>query len=377
MGFKLEHITKQESRTVNQIDLQNILQKEIHLFGSPLNNKIKEEFYSELSLLLNAGIPLKESLDLIKNSFKKKSVKKIIEQIAESVISGKSLSRALQYHKTFTEYEYYSIEIGEETGNLAKIAGQLGVYFSKKNEQRKTIIGALTYPCIILFTAVLVVVFMLQFVVPMFEDIFKQQNIELPKITQIIIEISKFVDTNGFLLLITILILFTLRLVFNKKSWYQKYKDQLLLKIPVLGTFLKTLYLSQFTQAVALLTASKVPLVHSIGLVKKIINFYPLNNALLMVESDLIKGKPLSDCLESSKFFGDKLVALTKVAEETNQNEFIFERLNFQYNSEIQQKSKLLSTLLEPFIIMIVGILVGVILIAMYLPMFRLSSVLG
>ena len=135
--------------------------------------------------------------------------------------------------------------------------------------------------------------------------------------------------------------------------------------------------MSQFTQAVTLLTASKVPVVNSIQLVKQMISFYPLQNALNTVEQDLLKGKSLSYCLKSHSLFDDKMVALVKVAEETNQNVFIFERLNTQYTLQVQQKSKVLSTLMEPMIIMVVGVLVGVILIAMYLPMFKLSNVLG
>lgn len=107
------------------------------------------------------------------------------------------------------------------------------------------------------------------------------------------------------------------------------------------------------------------------------INFYPLQKALETVELDLLKGKSLSESLKSHSLFDDKMVAMVKVAEETNQNEFIFERLNSQYTIQVQQKSKLLSTLMEPLIILIVGVLVGVILIAMYLPMFKLSNVLG
>ncbi len=128
---------------------------------------------------------------------------------------------------------------------------------------------------------------------------------------------------------------------------------------------------------VFLLTASKVPVVNSIQLVKQMIDFYPLQKALETVEQQILQGSSLSKSLSQHKLFDDKMVALVKVAEETNQTEFIFDRLNMQYNTQVQQQSKLLSTIMEPLIILFVGVLVGVILIAMYLPMFKLSSVLG
>lgn len=127
----------------------------------------------------------------------------------------------------------------------------------------------------------------------------------------------------------------------------------------------------------ALLTASKVPVVNSIQLVKQMINFYPIKTALETVEQHILKGESLSKSLSQHKLFDDKMIALVKVAEETNQTEFIFERLNLQYSTQVQQQSKMLSTIMEPIIILVVGVLVGVVLITMYLPMFKLSSVLG
>ncbi|WP_245741099.1 type II secretion system F family protein [Olleya namhaensis] len=351
--------------------------KEITFFGHSFSNKIKEDFYAELSVLLKAGITLKDALELIQKAFKKEQHKQKLKLISEDIVSGLSLSEALKKQKEFTDYEYYSIKIGEETGTLSKVSEQLGAFYLRKNDQRRNLVGALTYPAIILSTAVLVVVFMLQFVVPMFQDIFLQQKVELPAITKVIIYLSKMFKSYGWLMLLVIVVLLLLRPLLNKKEEFKKLKDTFVLKLPFIGDFVRTVYLSQFTQAVSLLTASKVPVVNSIQLVKEMIDFYPLKVALEDVEQNILRGKSLSESLNEHNFFDAKMVALVKVAEETNQNEFIFERLNTQYNTQVQQRSKLLSTVMEPFIILIVGVLVGVILIAMYLPMFKLSSVLG
>ena len=377
MGFQLDKIQGTNTNRRKELNRTSILQKEITLFGSLFSNKVKEDFYTELSVLLKAGIRLKDGLELIENAIKKKTQKEKLKNISNAIVAGVSLSEAIKSHKEFTEYEYYSLKIGEETGTLTEVTKQLGEFYKRKNEQKRNLISALTYPIIILTTAVLVVVFMLQYVVPMFQDIFEQQKVELPAITKFIIQCSEFIKSYGSLLLIVIVVLIFSRAFFNKKVWYKNTKDKFILKLPIIGEFVKTVYLSQFTQAVSLLTASKVPIVNSIQLVKQMINFYPLQNALEAVEQEILKGKSLSESLKLHNFFDDKMVALVKVAEETNQNEFIFQRLNEQYNTQVQQKSKLLSTLLEPLIIMLVGVLVGVILIAMYLPMFKLSSVLG
>ncbi|MEQ3663785.1 type II secretion system F family protein [Olleya sp.] len=377
MGFNLQNIATQKQSKKEKNNKTSFLQKEIILFGHSFSNKIKEDFYTEISVLLKAGITLKDALDLIQKAFKKEKHQAQLKIISDNIVSGLSLSEAIKKQKEFTVYEYYSIKIGEETGTLAKVTEQLGAFFLRKNDQRRNIISALTYPVIILTTAVLVVIFMLQFVVPMFQDIFLQQKVELPAITKFIIYLSKLVKSYGWLLVVLIVGFLFLKPILYNKNWFKKAKDKLILKLPFIGGFVKSIYLSQFTQAVSLLTASKVPIVNSIQLIKQMIDFYPLKDALEEVEQNILRGKSFSESLSQHNFFDEKIVALVKVAEETNQNEFIFERLNTQYNTQVQQRSKLLSTIMEPIIILIVGVLVGIILIAMYLPMFKLSSVLG
>jgi len=378
MAFKIDNINKKATNKTNDsFDIDALLKKEIAFFGSSFSSKLKEDFYTELSILLKAGIALREALELLKKALKKKNNSEMLAVIVADIVAGNSFSEALKKHKSFTEYEYYSLKIGEETGTLARVCEQLGGFFGRKNEQRRNLVSALTYPIIILSTAVLVVVFMLQFVVPMFQDIFTQQKVELPAITKVIIDFSEFIKNYNGLLILLIISLFLANLFLKNNRKYKRAKDSMLLRLPYIGKFVKAVYLSQFTQAVTLLTSSKVPVVNSIQLVKQMISFYPIQIALSGVEQQLLKGDSLSDSLAKHKLFDDKMIAMVKVAEETNQTEFIFERLNTQYNTQVSQQSKTLSTVMEPLIIVFVGFFVGVILVAMYLPMFKLSSVLG
>jgi len=376
MAFQLENIEKKIKPLRKERQIVSLLQREI-TFGNSFSNKIKEDFYTELSVLLKAGVNLKNALELIHDSQKKKQNQEILHSISQHIVSGQNLSDAVNSKKQFSDYEYYSIKIGEETGTLSQVTEQLGSFFARKNEQRRNLISALTYPVIILTTAVLVVVFMLQFVVPMFQDIFKQQNVELPMITKVIIKLSGIMKNYGWILLLSVVLLLLSRMFLNKLNWFKHTKDNIILRLPFFGNFVKTVYLSQFTQAISLLTASKVPVVNSIQLIKQMISFYPLQEALEKVEQQLLKGTSLSASLSQHNLFDNKMIALVKVSEETNQTEFIFDRLNQQYNTQVQQQSKMLSTVMEPMIILFVGILVGVILVAMYLPMFKLSSVIG
>jgi type IV pilus assembly protein PilC len=150
-----------------------------------------------------------------------------------------------------------------------------------------------------------------------------------------------------------------------------------LLKIPFAGEFTRKVRLAQFTQAISSLINAKVPLLHGIQLTKKMIDFYPLQTALENVEKDILQGKSLHQSVAGESIFDRKMSSLLKVAEETNQTETIFNRLTYQYNQEIENQSKRISAVVEPLIILVLGGIVAVILIAMYLPMFKLSTVIG
>jgi len=377
MAFKLDNIQRHKKETKANFELEKLLKTEINLFGKNFTNKKKEAFYTEVSVLLNAGISLKEALSLLEEEQKKQADKTLFNTLVKDLVSGKSFSDSIKTFKDFTEYEYYSIKIGEETGTLQKVTQELGLFFRRRNEQRRTVVNALSYPIVVLITAMLAVLFMLKYVVPMFADIFKQHQAELPWLTKMVIKASNLFQDYIWILVALVISLLVIRKIVSKKTWYKKYTTKVLLKIPFMGELVRKMYIGQFTQAVALLTTAKVPVLNSIQLTKKMIDFYPLQIALQDVESKILSGNSLSESLKPHKVFDNKMISLLRVAEETNQNEFIFERLTTQYNDEIQYKSKMLSTVLEPLIIIFLGAFVAVILIAMYLPMFTLSTVLG
>ena len=376
MAFDLKSIPSTKKKETS-FDIDSVLKKEITFLSKPFSNKKKEAFYTELSVLLTAGISLKDALSLITDEFKNKKDNALFENIIQEIVTGSNFSSAVNTHKDFTEYEYYSLKIGEETGTLQKVTQELGLFFGRRNEQKRNIINALTYPIVVLTTALLAVLFMLKFVVPMFADIFKQNNVELPWITKVIMSLSDGFQKYFVVFLLLIILLLIFKKMIAKKEWYQRFSSNIILKIPFVGELVRKMYLAQFTQATALLTSAKVPILNSVQLTSRMVPFYPLKKGLFKVEKEILAGKSLSESLKSHKIFDSKMISLIKVADETNQNEFIFKRLTTQYNEEIQHKSKMLSTIIEPLIIIILGAIVAVILIAMYLPMFQLSTVIG
>ncbi|WP_298140147.1 type II secretion system F family protein [Flavobacterium sp.] len=377
MAFKLENLPNKETQKESSFDIEKLLKKEITLFGKEFSAKQKFEFYSELGVLLKAGITIKDALHLIKENQKKESHKIIYQTVLQDVINGKPFSEAINQTKHFTQYEFYSIKIGEETGTLPKVCHSLGIFFERKNEQKRIVISALTYPVIVLSTAVLVVFFMLSYVVPMFEDIFRQNKIELPFLTKIIIAVSQSIKSYGWIFFLLIFLSIVLGKYLMKNFKIKSLLNNLILKTPIIGSFMSKIYLAQFTQAISLLTSSKVPILNSIQMVKNMIGFVPLQQSLERVEQSILKGKSLSDSLIGNAMFDQRIISLVKVAEETNQTEFVFNQLNEQYNNDVVRQSKLVATIIEPLIIIVVGLIVGVLLVALYLPMFELSSVIG
>ncbi len=376
MGIKIENISTAHKKN-KEASYENILKKEIILFGRKFSNKKKEQFYSELGVLLKSGVNLKHSLEIIIESQGKDKDKELIENLNKAILQGSSFADALKNDENFTPYEFHAIKIGEQTGQLAFVTNDLAEYYTRRNEQKRQIVSSLTYPLIVLFTAFLVVFFMLKYVVPMFEDIFKQNQVELPFLTKVIVKFSHLLEQNGLIFIISMLaVIFGIRF-FRKKLWFRKYGGELLLNFPVVGNYIRKVYLTRFIHTMMLLTNSKIPVINGLSMVRKMVDFYPLQNSLKEIEEEILKGERMSTSFSKHKIFDKKIIALLKVAEETNQTEFIFQRLYDQYSKEVEYQSKAITNFLNPLLTLMVGFIVGIILIAMYLPMFKLSSVIG
>ena len=375
MGIKIEQV-RPAGKTESTASLETLLKKEIRIFGKRFTDKKKEQFYAELSVLLKSGVNLKLALDLIEESQKEKD-RKIIKELNEQILKGSSLAAAMENDRNFTPYEYRAIKIGEQTGQLNFITTDLAEYYQRKNEQKRQVISSLTYPVIVLFTAFIVVFFMLKYVVPMFEDIFEQNRVELPFLTQLIVKASHLLGANGLYLLLSLTsITIGLRMV-RKKEWFRKYSGKIFLRTPIIGEYMRKIYVTRFTHTMMLLTNSKIPVVNGLGMIREMVNFHPLQKSLDDIEADILQGERMSESFKKHQLFDKKMIALLKVAEETNQTEYVFKKLYDQYSKEVEYQSKTITNILNPILTLMVGFIVGVILIAMYLPMFRLSSVIG
>lgn len=351
-----------------------LLSKEINLWGNELKDRKKENFYSELTILLSSGIDIRTSLDIIVDEQTKEADRNLFKEIKIDVVGGLGLADAIRKSGKFSDYEFYSLKIGEESGRLKDVMVDLASFFSKKIKQQRQLTSALTYPTLVIVTALVAVIFMLNFIVPMFVDVFKRFNGDMPPLTRHIIALSTFFKAYIIYMVLGLLVLAGILISVRKTEYFRAHSSVLLMKLPLFGEIIQKIYLTRFCQSMALLLGAKTPMLRSLGLVKKMIGFYSFEKAIEVMETDILHGKLLHQSMGQFKLFDTRIISLVRVAEEVNQLEVIFSKLNNQYNEELEHKIGMLSSLLEPAMIIIVGGLVSVILISMYLPLFQLSS---
>jgi type IV pilus assembly protein PilC len=351
-----------------------LLNKDIRLFGSALPDKIKESFYLELGTLLAAGMDIRASLELIRNEQPKKKYREFFDVLLKRVVAGMTLSSAMKAADLFTPYEFFSVRIGEETGKLVIVLNELAVYYKKKIDQKRQIVGALTYPVLVMVVAISAVSFMMAYVVPMFADVLKRFGGDLPMITRMVLRFSRWITASGPLLVLLPTGIAALLIWQRKRPWFRKYSSALVLRIPVIGDIIRKIYLSRFSNTMALLIGSRIPMLQAIQLLKQMVSFYPIESSLTDVEEQVMSGTPLHSSLGRHPIYPRKMISLVKVGEEVNQLDTFFSKISTQYSSEVEYRTNLLSKFLEPLIIVVLGLVVGIILIAMYLPLFKLGQ---
>lgn len=365
---------KQPKEKQDTNDLFAFLNKDISFGNKQVADKKKESLYVELSTLLLSGIDLRTALELILVDQENAKDKVLFEGIRQKILSGFALSDALKETERFSDYEYYSIRIGEETGRLGDVLTDLAKYYKSKIQQRRKIVSAVTYPAIVLLSSMGAVLFMIKFVVPMFADVFLRFGGKLPWITAAIIQFSGWFDRYFIFMILFLVVAIVFYLVKRKTVWFRNFSSNLLLKIPIAGDIVKKIYLARFANTMRLLVSTDTPLLRSIALVRQMIDYYPIESSLLKVEQDILQGESLHKSLASFPFYPAKMVQLIKVGEEVNRMDYFFEKIASQYTEEVEYRTNTISSLLEPLIIIFLGLVVGVILIAMYLPMFQMSN---
>lgn len=335
----------------------------------------REALFSELNSLLSSGMDFNRAFGMLVQGERDKDTKALLGQIHGNVIKGDPLWRTLEKCGRFSALDCGVVRIGEETGKLNESLGFLSEYYRKKAAQKRMVSSAVSYPLIIMAVAVVVLIFMVTVVVPMFEQVYSRMGGELPSVTQAVIRFSRNFKNYFFVFAAVCVALAVLIALYKNTDAWQRFRTTLLLRIPVVKDLLRKHYQGHFCKLMYLLCSSGVPLLQGIRMLEGIITFYPYRRSFAEISDNLNGGGSFSDSMAKfPNLYEAKLVTLLKVGEETNTLPQMLERQGETLSVELEHRLKQLGNLLEPLMIMFVGVLVATVLISMYLPMFKLGT---
>ncbi len=354
------------------------VRKEMQLFKS--GKKITSEdialFARQLAVMLQAGIPMVQCFDIIGNGHDKPSMQKLVLAIKADVEAGTSLHEALAKHPLYFDDLFVNlVEAGEHAGALETLLDKVATYKEKTEALKKKIKKALFYPAAVLAVAVIVTIILLVFVIPQFESLFKGFGADLPAFTQMVINLSKFVQSQGWWMLILAGAGGYTFFYFKKRSRkMRQFLDRMLLKAPVVGPIMVKAAIARYSRTLSTMFAAGVPLVEALTSVAGATGNIVYEDATLRIRDEVSTGQRLQRSMESTGLFPNMVIQMIAVGEESGSLDQMASKVADFYEADVDAAVDAMSSLLEPLIMAILGVLVGGLVIAMYLPIFKLGA---
>jgi type IV pilus assembly protein PilC len=334
--------------------------------------KEKAIFASKMAALVNAGVPIVRSIDLMASQQKMPLFKRALQSVSLEVNQGISLGEALRrWPKVFDKLSIAMVEAGEAGGVLDESLRRLAKLLEDNAKLQNQIKGALGYPVAVLVIAVTVFLGMTIFLIPTFAEIFDSLGAELPWFTQMMVDLSSLLRSSFSLFLLLGLIIFAY--LFGKlyaTPIGRRRVDALILKLPLFGELIQKTAIAQFCRTFSSLTRAGVPNLMSLDIVREITNNSIISDAISNSREDVLQGIPLSIALDRKKVFPDMSISMISIGEETGEMDAMMSKVADFYEDEVEAIVKALTSMLEPAMIVLVGGIVGSILLAMYMPMF-------
>jgi len=335
-------------------------------------------FTRQLATMLNAGIPLVQAFGIISSAAENPRLQKLINTIRIDVESGATLSEALGKHPAYFDELYVNlVDSGESAGVLDQVLDNIATYKERIESIKGKIKKALYYPATVVGVAIAVTTILLVVVIPQFESIFQSFGGDLPAFTRMIVDLSESLQKTGWLYLL-IFIAAVIGIIQAKKRSkpFAHFLDRASLKIPIIGDVLEKSALSRFARTLATTFAAGVPLVDALKTVAGATGNVVYGDATLQIRDDVATGHQLQLAMQQTGLFPPMVVQMTAIGEEAGSLDAMLLKVADFYEEEVNNTVDALSSLLEPFIIILIGIIVGGIVVAMYLPIFKLAAVM-
>ena len=347
--------------------------------GGKVSNEDIAVFARQLATMMAAGIPMVQAFEIIGNGHEKPAMQKLVLDIKANIEGGSTLHESLaKFPLYFDDLFVNLVEAGEQAGALETLLDKIATYKEKTEALKKKIKKALFYPTAVLAVAVVVSIILLIFVIPQFEELFKGFGADLPAFTQMVVNLSRFVQHQGWWMALVIGGSFWAFFYMMKRSKpMQLARDRALLKFPIIGPILVKAAIARFARTLSTMFAAGVPLVEAMGSVAGATGNIVYEEAVLRMKDEVATGQRLQRAMENTGMFPNMVVQMIAVGEESGSLDTMSAKVAEFYEAEVDNAVDSMSSLLEPLIMAILGVLVGGMVIAMYLPIFKLGQVVG
>ena len=334
-------------------------------------------FSRQLATMLAAGIPLVQAFEIVGNGHENAAMQKLILAVKADVEGGSALAEALAKHPLYFDDLFVNlVEAGEQAGALESLLDKIATYKEKTEAIKKKIKKALTYPAAVLVVAFFVTTILLIFVIPSFEDLFKGFGADLPTFTRMVIDLSAFVRSEGVIIALIIGGAIGAFLYFKKRSRaFRHFLDRMMLKVPVIGPIMSKASIARYARTLSTMFAAGVPLVEAMDSVAGATGNIVFEMAVLQIRDEVATGQRLQQAMENTELFPNMVIQMIAVGEESGSLDEMSAKVADFYEEDVDNAVDNLSSLLEPMIMAILGVLVGGLVVAMYLPIFKLGAV--
>ncbi len=347
--------------------------------GGKVSNEDIAIFSRQLATMMSAGIPMVQAFEIIGNGHEKPAMQKLVLDVKANIEGGSTLHESLAKFPLYFDALFVNlVEAGEQAGALETLLDKIATYKEKTEALKKKIKKAMFYPMAVLAVAVIVSLILLIFVIPQFDSLFKGFGADLPAFTQMVVNMSRFVQHQGWWLAFVIGGSTYAFFYFLRRSRpMQLAFDRILLKFPIIGPILVKAAIARFARTLSTMFAAGVPLVEAMGSVAGATGNIVYEQAVMRMKDEVATGQRLQRAMENSGLFPNMVIQMIAVGEESGALDTMSSKVADFYEAEVDNAVDSMSSLLEPMIMAILGVLVGGMVIAMYLPIFKLGSVVG
>jgi type IV pilus assembly protein PilC len=347
-------------------------------FGEKVKTKDLVIFSRQFATMIDAGLPLVQCLDILASQQENAEFKRILIEVKSSVEGGSTFADALRKHpKVFDDLYVNLIAAGEVGGILDSIVNRLSGFLEKAEKLKGKVKGAMTYPTAVIVIAALIVTGLLLWVVPIFDNMFASFGKSLPAPTQVVVNMSKFLQSSWYIIIGVLVGIFVGIKYSYKTPKGRKIIDQLLLKVPVVGDLIRKTAVARFTRTLGTMLSSGVPILEGLEIVSKTSGNVVIEEAIMKARLSLSQGKTLAEPLLETKVFPGMVTQMIAVGESTGALDNMLTKIADFYEEEVDQAVEALTSLIEPMLMAVLGVVVGGLVIALYLPIFQIAGAAG